>query len=297
MKSQRSVITVPESADAAGGASDLLHVGDVVDGKFEVRARLGSGGMGQVWQAYDRSLGRHVAIKLAWEPVPGMLRKEAQALAALKHPGVIAVHAFGWHDGREYMVMELIRGKTLEQHIERRVGARSRFAISEATETLTGIASALAAVHRAGLAHRDVKPANVMLAPGDRVVLTDFGIFLPEQMRQRHSIVGSPLYMAPETIRGRIAPGELFLVDAYALGVVAFEILTGRGPFEDHRADVVMAMHLESLPPELASLRSDVPPRLARLVHQLLEKEPKSRPQSMEEVLWQLRPRAREWAA
>ncbi|HEY8040746.1 MAG TPA: response regulator, partial [Polyangiaceae bacterium] len=145
-------------------------------------------------------------------------------------------------------------------------------------------------VHHAGMAHCDVKPANVMLAPAGRIVLTDFGIFRPEsEIRHDGVAFGSPHYMAPETAACTVQPGELFLVDVYALGVVAYELLTTAVPYDHRSAMAVMGMHLTEPIPDPRALRPDTPPRLAALVKAMLAKDPKNRPQSTDEVAWQLR--------
>jgi serine/threonine-protein kinase len=168
--------------------------------------------------------------------------------------------------------------------------ARTSFCIGEVVDVVGGIAEALAVVHGAGMAHRDVKPANVILAPDDRVVLTDFGLFRPEsEPGSDGHLSGSPPYMAPETICGIIARGEAFLVDVYALGVVAYELLTGTLPFTHPDLTRSLWMHLTRPVPDPTALRADIPPCLAELVRAMLAKDPRARPQGMDEVLWQLR--------
>jgi serine/threonine-protein kinase len=146
------------------------------------------------------------------------------------------------------------------------------------------------AVHRASVAHRDIKPANIMLAPGNRVVLVDFGIFLPSAPEgSRVHVAGSPAYMAPETICNTILPGALHLVDIYAVGVVAFELLTGKVPFEGNTMAEVFEGHLHHTVPDISAHRQDVPPALEGLVREMLAKPPRERPQNADSVLWQLR--------
>jgi len=269
-------------------AIELLHPGEVLDDVYEIQAKLGEGGMGQVYDAFDRRLFRHVAIKVAR---PGTsVSREAMALAALGvHPSIVTVHALGVHQGLEYAVMSRIGGVTLQQHLERRIADGQALGIPEVLHIGAAIAEALAFVHDAGMAHRDVKPANVILAPGDRVVLTDFGIFRPECDHSSSPLVwGTPEYMAPEQACSEIAPGELFLVDVYALGVVLFEMLTGSVPFAGPGARV-MAMHVSEPAPDPSHRRFDTPRWLAALVREMLFKLPSARPQGMREIAWQLR--------
>ena len=268
---------------------DLLRPGEVLAEAYEIRSKLGEGGMGQVYEAYDRLLDRCVAIKVAF---PGMsVAREARALAALRgHPSMVTVHALGVHHGMEYAVMDRIHGGTLREHLDRRAAAGLALSISEIVDIGASMADGLAVVHEAGMAHRDVKPANVILAPGDRVVITDFGIFRPECDRTPAALVwGTPEYMAPEAARDTVVPGELFLVDVYALGIVLFEMLTGAVPFQGEPATRVFLMHILGPVPDPAVRRPGTPRDLATLVRGMLAKSPKARLQGMREIAWQLR--------
>ena len=278
---------------------DLFAIGEVVSDTYEIRQRLGEGGMGQVFEAHDRSLNRRVALKAAWRHVdPLSIQKEAQALAALRHTSMITVYALGRHRDIAYVVMERIFGESLEKYLARRSVRGSPLTIPEALEILIGIADGLAVVHAAGMAHRDVKPANVMIAPGDRVVLMDFGIFQPEIDKTKHRLVtGSPQYIAPETIENKIAPGAAFLVDVYAFGIVLFELLSGQVPFDSENVMRILHLHRTATPPPLEELRPDAPPKLCALARDLLAKDPKDRPASMLAVRGELQTilQHREW--
>jgi serine/threonine protein kinase len=212
-------------------------------------------------------------------------------MAAIRHPGVVCVHSVGRHAGMDYAVMELIRGSSLGEHLIRLQSTRGLpMPIDDAVQLLLfGVSDCLAAVHRAGMAHRDIKPPNILLAPGDRMVLTDFGVFQPEIYASKSKeAAGSPLYMAPESMRGTVRPGEAYLVDVYAFGVLAFELLTGEVPFSGGNVRRISWLHLTHEPPRLSGRRPDAAPRLTQLVAELLAKDPRSRPQSMEEVSWRL---------
>ena len=270
---------------------NLFEIGAVLNDTYELRGMLGQGGMGQVYDAYDRYLSRPVAIKVAWPTVgASAVRKEAQALAAIRHPSMVVVYASGTHAGTEYVVMERVPGLTLASHIRRRVSSGKPFLVPEAVEILSAVAEGLAAVHRAGIAHRDVKPDNVMLAPSGRVVIMDFGVFVPEFAIAAHTVAsGSPAYMAPETISGTVGGGGGFLVDVYALGVMAFELLTGELPFPGVTAPDVYMKHLSAQVPTVRSRRSEVPLALDHLVSALMTKDPSERPQNLDDVAHQLR--------
>jgi len=289
------------SSGSPAGRADLFSRGELLAETYEIRGKIGEGGMGQVFAAWDRALQRWVAIK-ATPPDAGVtVIDEARALAVVHHPSTVSVYALGTHAGIHYVVMEMVRGPTLEAHLRDRRAEGSPLGIDEAVDILARIAEGLAVVHRAGMAHRDVKPANVLLAPGNRVVLTDFGIFQPEiEVMRGFRLAGSPPYMAPESIVSLVAPGELYLVDVYALGVVAYEVLTGQPPFDDAMPMRVFLQHLRRPVPRLTAVRPDVPPELDALVFEMLAKEPRLRPQSMDEIVWRLRqvaPGRRETAA
>jgi serine/threonine protein kinase len=267
----------------------ILAIGELLSDTYEICGLLGTGAMGQVFEAHDRALDRRVAIKVML-PGAGLtsLRREAQVLAAIRHPGTVTVHALGAHRGIDYMVMERLYAVSLLEHLTQRRNAGALFTVGEALDILLGLAEGMVAVHRAGVAHRDIKPANIMLAPGNRVVLVDFGIFLSGDGADGR-IAGSPAYMAPEAIAGAVAPGAGHLVDLYAVGVVAFELLTGRVPFDGGDVATVFEGHLRQPAPSMAEHRKDVPPALSTLIGEMLAKSPRERPQSAESVLWQLR--------
>jgi serine/threonine-protein kinase len=270
---------------------DIFRVGEVLSEMYEIRAVLGAGGMGQVFEAQDLALNRRVAIKAAWPNLEDSpVRKEAQALAAIRHPSMVGVFTVGKHAGIEYVVMERVFGIPLENFLYKKQTASEVVGIAEAIDLIIAIADGLAAVHHAGIAHRDVKPANIMLAPGGRVVLMDFGLFLPEfEVAAQSTIAGSPQYMAPEAISNTVEPGAGGLVDLYALGVVAYEMLCGVPPFFGETADEVWDKHLYDEAPDLLRKRPDAPLRLAQFVHDMLAKDPALRPQSADAALFQLR--------
>jgi serine/threonine-protein kinase len=268
-------------AEEAQPAPDRFQVGQLLAGTYEVRALLGSGGMGQVYEARDKRLNRLVALKVSWPHIaPDSLRREAQVLAAFRHPGLVMAHALCEHEDIEFLVMERLNGKSLEQRLEK--GPPS---FEEVTALLLRVSETLALLHENGLAHADLKPANIMLAPGNRVVLLDFGIARVEQIHiHGRPISGSPHYMAPETIRAQVKPGCAHLVDLYALGVLAYVLLVGQPPFDHTNPMEILRLHLGTRPPRVSSLRKDVWPHLDTLVAALLEKEPDARPASIDEV-------------
>jgi serine/threonine protein kinase len=281
---------VKADPSAFSSAVDIFPLGEVLSNTYEIRAVLGAGGMGQVFEAHDIPLNRRVAIKAPWPDLRESVRKEAQALAAIRHPSMVSVYAIGQHNGVEYVVMERIYGVGLDTHLHRRRVRGETLAILEILDLLIAISDGLMAVHRAGIAHRDIKPSNIMLAPGNRLVLMDFGLFLPEfEVAGQTTVAGSPQYMAPEAISNEVQPGAGHLVDLYALGIVAYEMLTGDVPFNSEEIMEVWEKHLTVEVPDVRKMRPDTPSKLATLIASLLHKDPDERPQSIEAVQWQLR--------
>lgn len=265
--------------------------GERLGGVYEVLGLLGEGGMGQVYEALDLMLDRRVAIKVARDTSHARhLRNEARALAALKHPSLVGVYTLGIHDSRDFLVMERIYGIDLREHVEKRDGVGQPIDVGEGVDMLVLLAEGLSVVHRAGLAHRDVKLQNVMLTPDGRVVLMDFGLALPEfYVAAQTTIAGSPPYMAPETFTNEVASGFGHLVDIYALGVCAYEVLVARPPFRASSLEELHRIHATGHVPRVDEHRNEVPDRLATLIASMMAKDPKDRPQSMEAIAWQLR--------
>jgi serine/threonine-protein kinase len=281
----------PTEAPPSSIPRPVLTLGELVDETYEVRGLLGSGGMGEVYEAHDRVLNRRVALKVVHPGVASeYLLREGLALAAIHHPGVVAVHTMGMHRGVPYLVMERVRGLSVDRLLDERRARGERFAVTEALDLLVAVADALSVVHRAGLAHRDVKPGNVMLAPAGRVVLMDFGLVLPHADRAGHrSVAGSLQYMAPESLSGDLEEGAGGLVDVYALGVLAYELLTGLMPFDGGEPVELYRAKTRLRLPRVSDFRPDVPAGVGDLVSQMMAPDPHERPQGSEAALWQLR--------
>ncbi len=279
--------TAPDPLPPVPMADAPFALGEVVGGVYELIAVLGQGGMGTVYEAEDRVLLRRVALKVGLHGNDA-LEREGRALAVLRHPGIPAIFAAGSHQGVAYLVMERLRGRTLEQRIEETLTAGHQFTIGEAIETLRRIADALSAAHGVGVAHRDLKPANVMVC-GKRLVLVDFGLFIPEYDAERDPhVVGSIEYMAPEVLTKSVKVGEGPAIDLYALGVVGFELLAGRTPYGTSSPSKVVTGHVLGPIPDVREFRPETPLALAHLIRQLLEKRPEDRPEGAEEVVWRL---------
>lgn len=267
-----------------------VGVGRVLAGRYELRAELGRGGMGEVWSAHDRVIGREVAVKLLQSHLTGddaaqLFFREARTAGALNHPGVVTVHDLGQDaDGTLLLVMELVEGRNLRQVLQE-TGTPS---IAEAIEWAARIADALAAAHAAGIVHRDLKPANVMLTGSGGVKVLDFGIarHMETGTLSNTRIMGTLAYMPPERFdKGRQdARGDL-----YSLGCVLHELLTGSSPFGDLSTSALMFAHVHREPDAPSARRPEVPPALDELVAQLLAKKPEDRPATAAEVRDRLR--------
>ncbi|MBX3205865.1 MAG: protein kinase [Labilithrix sp.] len=265
----------------------IFRIGDLISETYEIRAVLGNGGMGQVFDAQDVGLVRRVAIKANFADIELQfsIRNEARALAALRHPGVVGVYALGCHGGIDYMVMEHVSGVTLAHHLER---LGDGMPVPERLDVLVAIADGMAAIHRAGISHGDIKPENILLAASGRVVLMDLGLVRAAYEPDRGIVAGTPDYMAPEIFSGRQLGTERHLADVYAFGVLAYRMLAGTLPYHGKDPLDVLIGHADGAIPKLSDAVS-VPRRLSELVTSLMAKDPNDRPVSMDAVVWQLR--------
>ena len=260
---------------------------------YRVLRVLGAGGMGVVLAAEDPRLLRRVAIKMmdgrlaAHEDYRLRFLREARAAAAIEHPHIVAVHQVGEHRGFPFLAMQLLEGESLEQ----RVARAGRLPLAECLRIGRETAEALAAAHRRGLIHRDVKPANIWLqSPGGVVKLLDFGLahFVENEARMTQTglVLGTPSYMSPEQARGEVAglPSDLF-----SLGAVLYRMTTGREPFGGANTLAVLTALAIEPPTPPHELNAAIPPAFSDLIVRLLAKRPVDRPASAEAVADQLR--------
>jgi serine/threonine-protein kinase len=258
-----------------------LPAGTIIDSRYRVLGRIGAGGMATVYRARHLGMQRDVALKvLDATTAPGNLAKrferEARAIARLDHPGCVRVFDYGRSIGRQYLAMELLEGPTLARELD----VRKRLPPLLVAQTAQQILDALAHAHAQGILHRDVKPSNVMFGrrgAGRRLVLIDFGLArLSDEapLTAAGLCAGSPSYIAPERLAG--APYDA-RADVYATGVVLYEMLAGRRPFEGERAKDIAKKSLHEDPPLLAKLAPRTPPVLAAIVMRALAKDPAQR--------------------
>ena len=264
----------------------------MIDDRYNLVRELGAGSMGVVHLAHDVFLDRCVAIKVidprhASDPATvERFKKEAQALAKIRHQNVVQVYSFGPHAGSYYFAMEYVEGKSLESAID----SGETVDVVTGVEILSAIASGLAAVHARNLVHRDVKPSNIVLESGtSRPVLIDFGLARRRSASNpKFSITaGTPAYMAPEQATDPDGTRTTFRADIYALACTAFELFTGRPVFEGDDIFTVLTAHLKSPPPLLSSLRPDLV-LLDSAFIRALAKEPGDRHDSAAEFVGEL---------
>jgi serine/threonine protein kinase len=261
----------------------------------EITAKLGEGGMGEVWRATDTSLNREVAVKvlpaeMAADPERlERFKREAQAIAALNHPNIVTIYSVEEADGLHLLTMELVEGQSLDQ-----VLPPNGFGLDQLFPLAIQIADALAAAHEKGITHRDLKPANVMLTEDGRVKVLDFGLAKlakaeedaeTQLMTQAGMILGTVPYMSPEQLQAQpVEPSS----DIFSLGILLYEMATGRRPFQgDNSASVISAV-LKDQPPAVTELKTELPNHFGRVVRRCLEKVPERRYQSARDVRLEL---------
>jgi len=283
----------PESPETLTEKKRAVHTGDVL-GRYELVEEIGEGGMATVYRARDRELRREVAIKVLFPHLarrPDVVRRfhrEARAAAGLEHGNILRVYDVGGADGPDppYIVMELIRGHSLLAEIERRGPMLAEVAACVGAL----LADALAVAHKAGIIHRDVKPANVMIAPGGRVLLADFGVARLETedsslVTKTGSVLGTPAYMSPEQASGDTATAKS---DLYSLGATLYQLATGSLPYTGSPARVLSQIAQGLLVPASAK-HSAVGPELSRVIERLMASEATARPANAEGIAAELR--------
>ncbi|MEV0026522.1 protein kinase [Streptomyces atroolivaceus] len=261
----------------------------LVAGRYRLISPIGRGGMGEVWRATDEVLGRAVAVKLllgdqADASSTARFRLEAQTAARLSHPHLVAVFDFGSWEDRFYLVMELVEGRSLGDLLE----AQETVHPEQVAHIAGQAAAGLAAAHRQGIVHRDIKPGNLMLDADGSVKIGDFGIaqFVDDPstaLTTAGHIVGTSLYLAPERALGRTADSAS---DMYSLGCVIYQLLVGQPPFRSDTATATLYQHVDTPPVPVRQRGVDVSPAFDSYLLGLLAKQPEDRPSAQQVSDW-----------
>ncbi|GAG23530.1 unnamed protein product, partial [marine sediment metagenome] len=241
----------------------------MIGDRYILQEELGHGAMGQVFKAMDNVLQRTVAVKLLTKASDDdesqrRLMIEAQAIAQLNHPNIVSVYDAGIEQDRPYVVMELLVGKTLDQH--------KTTSIEETIAITSQICDGLEEAHRQGIIHRDLKPSNVIISQDGNIKLMDFGLARMSnvtRVTQEGTIIGTFNYLAPELIQGQPASAQS---DLYALGVILFEMIAGKPPFEGENPTAVLSQHLYAPVVRPSTFNEEAPAVLDELIFNLLEK-------------------------
>jgi serine/threonine-protein kinase len=255
------------------GTNEPFTLGSQV-GRYTLEAVVGQGGMGVVYRAYDADLLRRVAVKvmtpnLTTSTALGRFQREAAAVAQLRHPGIAAVHDFGRHDGKPYIVFEWIEGRSLTVAMEEAV----RLPVERALKLTYQMTSALDYAHQRGILHRDLKPGNVLVTPDDSPIIIDFGLAWlasDHTLTMPGALFGTPRYMAPEQFRGEMLDAR---ADLYSLAVIAYEMLAGRPPFLGESIPAYYHQHLYTPPLDITDFVPDLPASVVAALRRALAKD------------------------
>ena len=259
-------------------------IGTILSGRYEILEEVGAGGMAHVYKAQCNVLNRIVAVKVLRNDLEGgeefinRFKAEAQAAAGLTHPNIVSIFDVGEENGLYYIVMEYIEGITLKEYIKQ----KGRISPEEGAKIASQICGALSVAHEKNIIHRDIKPHNIMITNTELVKVTDFGIARASNnstMRVGDAVLGSVHYISPEQARGGYVDCR---TDIYSLGIVLYEMLTGKVPFESDSPIAVAMKHLEEIPVEPTTLCPDIPDELQRVVLKAMSKETRKRYQTVD---------------
>ena len=262
------------------------YLGTMLDDRYEILEVIGAGGMAVVYKAMCHRLNRYVAVKILRDELANdeefrkRFQTEAQAVAMLSHPNIVSVYDVSHSDGVEYIVMELIEGVTLMQYMKK----KGALGWKEALHFAVQISKALEHAHEKGIVHRDIKPQNIMILKDGTIKVADFGIAALESAQEKKSdqTVGSVHYIAPEQARGEQPDPRS---DIYALGVVMYEMLTGKMPYDGDTAEQVAMKHITGHPVPPQELNPDIPEELAAITLKAMNSDINARYQSASELL------------
>lgn len=262
------------------------YVGKKLDGRYEIRELIGIGGMANVYRCYDTVDDREVAIKILKDEFLGndefirRFKNESKAIAVLSHPNIVKVYDVSFGDMIQYIVMEYIDGITLKEYINQ----QGTLTWKETVHLITQILKALSHAHSKGVVHRDIKPQNMMLLSDGTIKVTDFGIarFSNSTRTMTEQAIGSVHYIAPEQAKGDITDGK---TDIYSVGVMMYEMLTGKLPFDGENAVSVALMHLQVVPENPRKVNPSIPEGIEEITMKAMQKQPLDRYQSAQDML------------
>jgi len=263
--------------------SDLT--GELIDGRYQLIRQMATGGMASIYEAVDTRLDRKVAVKIMHshlaqdEQFVERFIREAKAAAALSHPNIVAVQDQGWNQNGTpaiFLVMEMIEGHTLREYLNE----QTRLSVTDGIKFLLPVLSALSAAHKIGIVHRDIKPENILISKEGRIKIADFGLakgpLLGGTMTAESSVIlGSVSYLSPEQVQRGVADSRS---DIYSIGITAFEIFTGKKPFEGDQPIQIAYMHVNNRVPKISSVISGVPDSLDDLIYRATSANPDERP-------------------
>lgn len=268
--------------------SDLT--GEIIDGRYQLLRQVATGGMASIYEGFDTRLDRKVAVKIMHphlaqdEQFVERFIREAKAAAALSHPNIVAVQDQGWNQSGTpavFIVMEMVEGHTLREYLNE----QGRLSYKDGIRFLMPVTSALAAAHKRGIVHRDIKPENILVSKEGRIKIADFGLakgpLLGTTMTAESSVIlGSVSYLSPEQVQRGIADSRS---DVYAVGITAFEIFTGKKPFEGAEPIQIAYMHVNERVPRISSLFPDIPAELDDLIYRATAGDADERPRDAAE--------------
>jgi eukaryotic-like serine/threonine-protein kinase len=278
----------PYSGGGSGAGTPMMeNVENSLEGRYELEKELGRGGMGVVYMARDKQLDRKVALKFLGTLIDNSdeyrerFVREARTAAKISHPNVINIFDISASVGKAYIAMEFVDGPSLHRYIS----SKGAFDVRRAINIMQQTASALAAIHEAGIVHRDIKPDNILIAKGGLVKVMDFGLAKAEDHRMTRTgvVMGTPSYMAPEQVLGKEADARS---DIYSLGLVFYECLSGETVF---RTGDILERQLKEMPPPPSQVVKDLPPEVDAVIMRCIAKERDERYQTMHELAEALR--------
>ena len=264
----------------------MINKGELIDNRYKIVKSIGEGGMANVYLAWDTILEREVAVKILRGDLAGdekfirRFQREANAASSLRHPNIVEMYDVGEDDGRYFIVMEYVDGKTLKSLIKKR-GALN---LTEAIDIMMQLTSGIACAHDSYIIHRDIKPQNVMILEDGRVKITDFGIAMAlnnNELTQTNSVMGSVHYLPPEQASGS---GSTIKSDIYTLGILMFELLTGKVPFKGDNAVEIAIKHMKDQIPSVCSINNTIPQSVENIILKACAKNPKNRYETVAEM-------------